>query len=200
MSNKQIKKFKILLLGDSSVGKTSLLVRYTDNIYNAEEISTLGIDYRVKCISINNENIHLDLWDTAGQERFKSIAKNYFKGAHGFLFVYDITRKESFDGMKNWIREAERNSGHFQYVIVGNKCDLEDKRQVPFEDLKRLGENYNAPYFEASAKMEINVNECFSVLANNINDAFQPPETQPTSSKLTKKKSSKKKDDKNCNC
>lgn len=124
---------------------------------------------------MDGDNIHLDLWDTAGQERFKAIAKNYFKGAHGFLFVYDITQKSSFEGMKHWIKEAEKNSGQFKYVIVGNKSDLEDARQVEYSELQELGENYNAAYFETSAKKNINVIEAFTELATAINHDYVSP-------------------------
>ena len=104
--------YKILLLGDTNVGKTSLLLRYTDNDFNSEGISTLGVDVRNKFITYQRKKIRLDIWDTAGQERFKGLSKSYIKGGHGFIFVFSLTDKNSFYNLKNWINDVKTVSSN----------------------------------------------------------------------------------------
>ena len=154
----------LLLLGDSNVGKTSLLLNYTDNYYVGSHISTVGIDYKYKNIKINDMNIKLKIWDTSGQERFRSIAKSYLKNADGIIFVYDITCKKSFEGVKDCVKEAE-GQGIYKQIIIGNKCDLKDKRQVTTEMLNKFAEKKKIQAFETSAKTNINVSKAFESLA-----------------------------------
>ena len=155
---------KILVLGDSAVGKTSLLLKYTDDYFPTVYVSTIGIDYKTKIININDMNISLQIWDTAGQERFRSLAKSFMKDADGILFVYDITNKKSFDNIKNWIKRTEDVNDSFQKIIVGNKSDLENKREVKKETLEKFCNTGNLKGIEMSAKLGINVNEAFNIL------------------------------------
>lgn len=148
------RNFKILFLGDTSVGKTSLLLRYTENEFNSEGVPTLGVDVKYKYISFQNKKIRLDLWDTAGQERFRGIAKNYFRGAHGIIFVCDVTSKPTFVTLKNWIKDAKNNVSKdmTEMIIVGNKIDKIEEREIPQKTIEEFGEKNLIETFEASAK------------------------------------------------
>ena len=159
---------KILLIGDSQVGKTSLLLKYTEHVFPEEHIATIGVEYKDKFILKDNYNIRLQIWDTAGQERFHSITKNIYRNANGVLFVYDITNQESFSNIKNWIKDLQNVGNDIKGVIIGNKIDLEQKRDVSKQDLEEIGKKYNMPILETSAKQSINVNEGFEMLVNEL--------------------------------
>ena len=159
---------KILLIGDSEVGKTSVLLKYTENIFPEDHISTIGVEYKDKFIKKGKYNIRLQIWDTAGQERFHSITKNIYRNANGVLFIYDVTNKETFNNIKNWIKDLENFQNDIKSIIVGNKIDLEDKREVNKNDLEELSKKYNIPYLETSAKNNINIEECFDLIINEI--------------------------------
>ena len=121
---------KLLLVGDTCVGKTSLLLQYTENTFPEDHGATIGVDYKIKMFQYKDFQVKLQIWDTAGQERFHSITNNFFHNADGILFVYDITNEKSFEGVKNWIKEAEEVGDYFKRIIIGNKCDLEKYREV----------------------------------------------------------------------
>ena len=159
---------KLLLIGDSEVGKTSLLLKYTEHIFPEEHIATIGVEYKDKYIIKDNYNIRLQIWDTAGQERFHSITKNIYRNTNGVIFIYDITKKETFDNIKNWILDLQSASADIKGIILGNKNDLTDKREVNMTDLKELGEKYKMPYMETSAKNNVNVNEGFELIVNEL--------------------------------
>ena len=159
---------KILLIGDSQVGKTSLLLKYTEHVFPEEHIATIGVEYKDKFILKDNYNIRLQIWDTAGQERFHSITKNIYRNANGVLFVYDITNQESFGNIKNWIKDLQNVGNDIKGVIIGNKLDLEQKRDVSKEDLEEIGKKNQMPFLETSAKQNINVNEGFDLLVNEL--------------------------------
>ena len=160
---------KILVLGDSSVGKTSLLLKYVDDYFPNVYVTTIGVEYKTKTVKINDLNITLQIWDTAGQERFRSLAKSFMQGADGILFVYDITNKQSFDSIRNWIRQTEDVNSSFQKIIVGNKSDLNNQRVVSSEILDKFcSNNCKAKGIETSAKLGTNVTEVFDILAKDI--------------------------------
>ena len=167
MQGKHELKLKILLIGDSAVGKTSMLLKYVDNYFPETHMATLGVEYKTKVISTDKFNINLNIWDTAGQERFKSITKTFFNNTNGIIFVYDITSKESFDGVKNWIKDSEVY-GKFESLLCGNKCDLEKKRQVKYDNLKEFGLKKKMQVFETSAKFGTNLDEVFKKLVDLI--------------------------------
>jgi small GTP-binding protein len=168
------KVYKVLLLGDSSVGKTCFMSRYVDDRFEHTHISTIGLDYRLKTMKIGNDNIKIQIWDTAGQDRFKSITRTYFKGANGVLLLYDITSMNSFRNIKNWLDQIKENtSDKLVVVLVGNKCDLDSERQISVDDGKQLAEHYGIKFFfETSVKKNINVNECFEVLFKELHKDF----------------------------
>merc|ERR1712071_723326 len=123
--------FKLLLIGDSGVGKTCVLFRFSEDAFNSTFISTIGIDFKIRTIELDGKKIKLQIWDTAGQERFRTITTAYYRGAMGIMLVYDITNDKSFDNIKNWIRNIEEHaSADVEKMILGNKCDMNDKRQV----------------------------------------------------------------------
>ena len=147
-------KFKILLIGDSSAGKTEILLRYVDNIFPTTHMATIGVEYKTKIITTDKYKITLNLWDTTGQERFKSISKSFFNNTNGIVFVYDITNRESFDGVKNWIKDAEPY-GKFESILCGNNLDLERKREVKYEALKEYGLKKKWKFLKLVLKMEL---------------------------------------------
>ena len=160
---------KILVLGDSAVGKTSILLKYTDDYFPNVYVTTIGVEYKTKIVKVNGLDITLQIWDTAGQERFRSLAKSFMQGADGILFVYDITYKKSFDSIKNWIRQTEDVNGSFQKIIVGNKIDLSNKREVSTDNLNKFcNNNGKAKGIEMSAKLGVNVTETFDILVKDI--------------------------------
>ena len=128
---------KYLIIGNSGVGKSCLLLRYADDVYTDKHIITIGVDFKIKSLSVNNKKVKTSIWDTAGQERFKNITVSYYKGAAGVMLVYDITDLESFNKINDWMIEVEKNAPNNVYkILVGNKCDLEQERQVSYDQGK----------------------------------------------------------------
>lgn len=156
--------YKIIIIGDSNVGKSSLVLRYCDNKFIQNFISTIGIDFKIKTIEIDGMKIKVQIWDTAGQERFRSISKAYYRGSHGIILVYDVTDKQSFNNLKIWINQLN-DMKEKPCVVVGNKVDT-DKREVTYEDAKNFLTGYD--YFETSAKNNIGVNEMFEYLIQKV--------------------------------
>ena len=159
---------KLLILGDSNVGKTSLLLTYTDNYFPDSHVATIGIDYKIKEIEMNGLKLKLQIWDTSGQERFRSMTHTFLRNANGIAFVYDITNKRSFEGVKNWIKDAENNGTGFEKIIIGNKIDLEGRREVSHDYAEKYAIKKKIKRFETSAKTNINVNQHFDYLAKLI--------------------------------
>lgn len=167
MSDEVILKF--LILGDITVGKTTLLLKYIDNFTPEIYISTLGVDYKTKNIVFNGIKVSLQIWDTAGQERYKVITKSFVKGTDGIIFMYDITQKESFINIKKWIEETEgENPGEAKKIIVGNKIDKEEDRQVTDEMKEKLSKEVDIDLIEVSAKKGIDVDKVFDILVEKI--------------------------------
>ena len=131
--------FKILLAGNTSVGKSSIFLRFVDNIWNDVFVPTIGVDFKIKTLNIDNKNVKIQIWDTAGEERFRTIISSYYRGAHGILLIFDLTEIESFNNLNNWLAEIEKNANkNVVKVLIGNKCDLEDKRVISLKKQKIL--------------------------------------------------------------
>ena len=163
--------YKLLLLGESNVGKTSIILRYIENKFEESNISTCGIDLKCKYVSCDDKKIKLNIWDTAGQERFKGLTKNYFRGAHGFVLVYDITNKLSFDKLKAWIKDAKEkieDEKSYKLAVVGNKKDCENKREVDYKTLKEFAEANNIIFSEVSAKTGEGIDKLFNDFVHEL--------------------------------
>jgi small GTP-binding protein len=157
--------FKMILIGDSGVGKSNILSRYINNSFSETTRSTVGVELSAKVEEINNTKIKIQIWDTAGQERYKSITKTYYKGAKGALIVYDITNKESFKNVDKWINDLkESGDDDVSILIVGNKCDLEASREVTTDEVKKKAELYKMAYCETSALKGENIDNAFRTL------------------------------------
>ena len=161
-------KLKLLIIGDSNVGKTSILLNYTDNYFPESHLATIGVEYKVKEIKTNKYNIALQIWDTAGQERFRSITKSFFRNTNGILFVYDITNRKSFQSVKDWIKDSELHDSGFEKILVGNKIDLKEKREVNTDELTEYGMKKKIDTIETSAKERINIDEAFQKIIDLI--------------------------------
>eukprot|EP00760_Papus_ankaliazontas_P032014 PhM_4_TR5578/c0_g1_i1/m.5860 len=160
---------KLLLIGDSGVGKSCLLARFTDNKFDTTFISTIGIDFKVRHVNVDGHPVKLELWDTAGQERFRSITNAYYRGAMGIIVVYDVTNAESFKSVRIWLDNVARlaSDGVFK-MLVANKIDLADRRVVSTEEGKALAAEADMPYFETSAKSGAGVEESFMKFVTTI--------------------------------
>ncbi|CAD8194239.1 unnamed protein product [Paramecium octaurelia] len=149
---------RIILVGDTGIGKSSLLMRYTDQEFQQNLLPTIGIDFKTKIIEQSGKNVKLQFWDTAGQERFRTISRNYYRGAHAIFFVYDITDRDSFKRIEYWMNEVEQNSQPDTIkVLIGNKSDLNYKREVNFDEGKELAQSQGLEFFESSALENRNI-------------------------------------------
>ena len=166
--------FKVLLLGNSNVGKSSLFLRFVDDIWNDTFVPTIGVDFKIKTFEIDSKKIKMQIWDTAGQERFKNIIASYYRGAHGILLLYDVTDKDSFKNLSNWLIEIEKNaSKNVLKVLIGNKSDLEDKRLVSYNQGKEFADTYGLKFIEKKKKKNLNVNEAFETLGRELMSASE---------------------------
>ena len=161
--------FKLLLIGDSGVGKSCLLLRFADDTYTESYISTIGVDFKIRTIELDGKCIKLQIWDTAGQERFRTITSSYYRGAHGIIIVYDITDKDSYNNVKQWLNEIERYANEsVNKLLVGNKADLEEKRMVQTDTAKEYAASSDINFLETSAKEKMNVERSFMKIAAQI--------------------------------
>jgi small GTP-binding protein len=166
--------YKVLLLGDSSVGKTCFLKRYIDNTFQDAYLSTIGFDFKFKNVTLKDgKKVKVQLWDTAGQERFRTIAKSYYKGAHGIVLIYDVTSKRTYENIRKWLNQIkEEASNRISIILVANKIDCEGEREVSKDEGESLAKTSGLTLFEASAKDSINVNESFQYLIERISEKY----------------------------
>lgn len=165
--------FKILLIGNSAVGKSSLLMRFADDIFHETFLPTIGVDFKIRTIEHEGSKIKLQMWDTAGHEKFKTITSAYYKGAQGILLVFDLCDKKSFGDIKTWLSEVDRFSTNESVkILVGNKSDLISDRQVSKEEAERFAENEGMIYYEASAKNNSKVDTIFRNLSDAMKEKF----------------------------
>lgn len=161
--------FKLVLIGDSGVGKSCLLLRFADDNFTDSYISTIGVDFRFRTINIENKTVKLQIWDTAGQERFRTITSAYYRGADGIIMVYDVTSSESFDHVEEWLSEVDRYANeNTSKLLVGNKADLIEEKQVPEDTAQRFAEKLSIPFLETSAKTATNVDAAFLTMAKEL--------------------------------
>eukprot|EP01084_Bolivina_argentea_P297286 512134_1 len=162
--------FKTVIIGDSGVGKSSLLLRFADDTFTDSYISTIGVDFKIKTVDINGKTCKIQIWDTAGQERFSTITTSYYRAAHGIIMAYDITDKESFDNIsKHWLSEVDRHAPeNVCKLLVGCKSDLRDKRVVEYNDALSFASESNIEFIETSAESGTNVEQAFLTLGAQI--------------------------------
>ena len=192
-------RFKIMVIGESKVGKTSVIKKYTQNKFGGVYLTTVGVDFQDKIINIDDKKIRLQIWDTAGQERFRNITKNYFNSSNGFLLIYDITDKDSLVHLNFWSAQIQLNAPEkSKCVLVGNKCDLEGSRAVSTEEGKMYAEKNKIKFFETSAQDGTNINEVFEYIANEIYKEQKMEMRSVTSSQVLSKEQTFKKKKKCC--
>ena len=192
-------RFKIMVIGESKVGKTSVIKKYTQNKFGGVYLTTVGVDFQDKIINIDDKKIRLQIWDTAGQERFRNLTKNYFNSSNGFLLIYDITDKDSLEHLNFWSAQIQLNAPEkSKCVLVGNKCDLEGSRAVSKEEGKIYAEKNKIKFFETSAKDGTNINEVFEYIANEIYKEQKMEMRSVTSSQVLSKEQTFKKKKKCC--
>ncbi|KAK2741427.1 hypothetical protein FQN55_008343 [Onygenales sp. PD_40] len=163
--------FKLLLIGDSGVGKSCLLLRFADDTYTESYISTIGVDFKIRTIELDGKTVKLQIWDTAGQERFRTITSSYYRGAHGICVVYDVTDMDSFNNVKQWLQEIDRYATEgVNKLLVGNKSDMEDKKAVEYTVAKEFADSLGIPFLETSAKSASNVEQAFLTMARQIKE------------------------------
>ena len=161
--------FKIIIVGESCVGKSNIISRYLNGQFIQNIPSTLGAELSNKYLKIKDISAKLQIWDTAGQERYHSIISCYFKGAHGCFIVYDITNEQTFEKVGEWYQRVKENANkEVSLILVGNKCDLENKRVISRDKGEEKAKNLNCPFFETSALSEVNIKEIFNEMLNNI--------------------------------
>ena len=166
--------FKMILIGDSGVGKTNILNRYINDTFSETTKSTVGVELGTKVEEYNNTKIKVQIWDTAGQERYKSITKTYYKGAKGAFIVYDITNKDTFKNVDKWIQDLrEFGEDDAAILIVGNKSDLEEKREVTTEEVKKKAEIHKMAYCETSALKSKNIDYAFQTLIKLVAEKME---------------------------
>jgi Ras-related protein Rab-1A len=178
--------FKLLLIGDSGVGKSCLLLRFADDTYTESYISTIGVDFKIRTVELDGKSCKLQIWDTAGQERFRTITSSYYRGAHGIIIVYDVTDNETFDNVRQWLYEIDRYaSENVNKLLVGNKCDLKDKKVVDHDVGEQFATSIGMKFLETSAKNSHNVEQAFLTMATEIKSRMASsyltgtPNTQP---------------------
>ena len=164
---------KLLLIGDSGVGKSCLLCRFTNNKFDISNLSTIGIDFKVRYLVVDGSPVKLELWDTAGQERFRSITNAYYRGADGIAVVFDVTNRDSFKSVQMWSDNVQRLNNDTSEkkcfkVLVGNKIDLQDRRVISKEDAEEIAEKVEMPYFETSARNGAGVENAFMSFVTDI--------------------------------
>ena len=161
--------FKLILIGDSSVGKSNILLKYLKGEFNPNSKATVGVEFGTKNVSINNKKIKIQIWDTAGQERYRSITSAYYKGAKGAFIVYDITRKGTFDNIEKWITDLKTNGDqNIAIVMIGNKSDLDDKREISKDEGLKKSEEFKTAFMETSALNGDNIDKAFEEIIQQI--------------------------------
>ena len=197
------------MVGDSNVGKTSVVLRYTKNIFHDEFLNSIGVDFKSKDINIAGKKIKLQIWDTAGQEKFRTITTSYYRGAHAIAIVFDLTKRETYEHVKRWLNDINRFAKeNVLKFLIGNKSDLVNERQVKYEEARLFAYQMKAMYFDVSAKKNENINEFFEaatkVFIIKYNNFFDMEENKKivlnkkeVKDKDNNKKKAKKKED-NC--
>ena len=168
--------FKAIIVGDGGCGKTAVVVRFSKGFFKEKYKLTIGVEFAVKNLTLNNNVVKLQIWDTGGQERFQYVRPLYYKGAMGCIILFDLTNRASFEHIPKWIEEVEKEAGKIPMLLVGNKLDLKDQRQVPREEAEQMADELGMKYIESSAKTGNGVRDVFGALAYLMMGEDIPPE------------------------
>ncbi|OHT01478.1 Ras-related protein RIC1 [Tritrichomonas foetus] len=160
--------FKLLVVGESGVGKTCMLLRFADNKFEENFLSTIGVDFKVKEIMVDDKKVKLQIWDSAGQERFRNITASYYRNCSAIIIVYDITNHDSFDRVQQWVTDVRGFVPDAPLLLVGNKCDLEEDRKVTIEEGKGLADKLGFVFLETSAKTALNIENVFMEMSKTL--------------------------------
>mmetsp|Transcript_23496 Transcript_23496/g.61801 ORF Transcript_23496/g.61801 Transcript_23496/m.61801 type:complete len:203 (-) Transcript_23496:130-738(-) len=183
MPASESQRHKVVIIGDTSVGKTSIIQRYFQDSFDSVVEPTIGMDFQSRSVDVDGGSVRLQLWDTAGQERFRSLISNYMRGASGVLIAFDITRRKTFASISKWIQEVREVRGEDPVILIlGNKADMEDDREITSEEAKRMAEEAQCRYMEVSAKTGDMVSELFLDMANALfkkHQAATPTKEEP---------------------
>jgi small GTP-binding protein len=199
-------KCQLLVIGDSTVGKTSILSRFANGTFNSNYLATVGLDNFTKDEIIDNKTIRIKIWDTAGQERYKSLTKSFFRNAQGVMLVYDVTNSETYDNLKFWMQSIKNNMspdmGEIPIIIVGNKIDCDD-REVNAKEAESFWKEQGYPYFETSAKTGENIDDTIKYLVKRVIDVKEGKSNIGDNNNnivIDKNDGKKNDDDKKCAC
>mmetsp|Transcript_36365 Transcript_36365/g.88826 ORF Transcript_36365/g.88826 Transcript_36365/m.88826 type:complete len:212 (-) Transcript_36365:73-708(-) len=174
--------FKFIIIGDTGVGKSCLLLQFTDKRFTPIHDLTIGVEFGARIVTVEDKQLKLQIWDTAGQESFRSITRSYYRGAAGALLVYDITRKETFEHLLSWLEDARAHSNsNMTIILVGNKSDLEHRREVSRESGEQFAKEHGLLFLETSAKSNSNVEDTFITTAKAIYEKVKAGELDLTS-------------------
>ena len=194
-------KLKLMILGDSDVGKTSILRKYCKNEFLGSYVATIGIDFQLKYLNINDKKIKIQIWDTAWEERYRVVTKNYFNTSDGFIIIYDITNRESFDNINNWIEQINTLVGNkTKCIIFGNKNDLTHLRKVETNEGEELAKQYKYKFYETSAKDGCNIEDGFYNIVMDILEDIEPIHFKRKNTSILKPQKYKKNKEKKKNC
>eukprot|EP00357_Protocruzia_adherens_P019983 CAMPEP_0115021328 /NCGR_PEP_ID=MMETSP0216-20121206/30817_1 /TAXON_ID=223996 /ORGANISM="Protocruzia adherens, Strain Boccale" /LENGTH=204 /DNA_ID=CAMNT_0002393655 /DNA_START=44 /DNA_END=658 /DNA_ORIENTATION=- len=176
--------FKLVLIGDSAVGKSSILIRFADDTFSENYLNTIGVDFRFRTLGLDAKNVKLQIWDTAGQERFRTLTSTYYKGADGAILVYDCTNRESYNNIADWISEIRKHAGdEINILLIGNKSDLEEEMEVTPDEAEVFASEHNIKFMSASAKTAFQITEAFETMARDlivIKKSQEPTNPEPT--------------------
>ena len=194
-------KCQLLIIGDSTVGKTSILSRFTEGTFSPNYLATVGLDFFTKDEYFNNKIVRIKIWDTAGQERYNALTQGFFRNAHGILIVYDVTNSETFDNLKYWVQSIHTHlgeKGNVKVIIIGNKIDL--KREIKKEDAQKYAEENGYKYFETSALSGEGIEESIKYLVQQVLESQAKNQEANNNDKIRISKDDNKKEEKKCNC
>ena len=202
-NKKKLEKLNILSLGETTVGKTCFILRYTENTYIGNSLSTFGIDYKTKKVDIpNKKSYNVNFFDTCGQEKYHSISLNQIKNAHGIILMYDVTQKNTFDAISKWIEDIKKeNEQNVPLILVGNKCDLKEEKVVTTDEGQKLAEKFGINFFEVSNQDGTNVEEAALCLINKIIEEKEKKNNQENGDNIKLDPNiHKEKKKRKCNC
>ena len=199
MSKNEYDRIKIITLGNTDVGKSCFILRFTENFFKENFLSTQGIDLKSKYITIDEKLYRVDFYDTAGQEKYKSIAYNVIKNADGILLIYDVTQIKTFESISEWIDNIEMHKQpDVQIILIGNKCDLKESRNITYDEGKELAEKYKCDFFETSNKEGTNVEEAGNALVKKIIEVREKRKKEKSDNHVIKNLKTKQSNKKSC--